>query len=1648
MDIIRDQQVALDDALVPPANRLRIGKSNCYSSSHSIRFKMNNKKHIVNLEYFIEMLQICPRIPNKQFEELPFEEAILTFLRELAYSREIKMITDVNVNKLRQPWRSFVAVINKCMSGKTTGYDGLRLSQAQTLWGMYHKKNVEQIIKTLAKAVEPTKKKQLAKTSKAKDLTMLSDVASTEAEQMKLATKRSLIQTHISHVSGSGVDEGTGSIPGVPDVSTYESDDKQISWKSSKEDDDEEVNISEHDDDVDGQSDDDNQDDDDEQTNSDNDDDNFGNELDEEEANEEDEGYELYRDMNINLEGLDIQMIDAQQSNVLTTQVTEDTHVIITPVNPEGQQQNSSVSSRFISNMLNPSPDTGSSLQDLPNFGSLFGFDHRLKALEDNFSKFMQTNQFAEAISLILGFVDKYLDNRMNEAVKVVVQLQSDRLRDEAQAENKDFLNKLVENIKKIIEEQVKEMKTKNPSLDQTKGQREEGMEKNPSLQLKVDTLTPELLTGPTFKLMKGSCKSLVELEYFFKEVYKATTDQLDWNNPEGVESYQKKINLTKPDTYKSDLKQKEAYTAYSNPRGFIYQNKDKKNRLIRIDELHKFSDGTLNDVRAALDDRLKGIRCSICHRLSGDKYTSLFIDTDSSDSDTPDSPPSHDPYEADVAPWRSRPIPVSRPYRTQPNGVLKILTARKSVGSLPTLRIATRYPSNSSSLDSSLRHSSSGYALSASPNDSLTIASARPSRKSCRSHTSSVLVLSPVHGALSPVRADLSPPPKRIRDSDSVIDLEISLKDGYEPHVPRETELGVDVKDIYEPYTEPDIDSDIQAYIDEYIEFDDEFRARGTDVRVMVETTVEEDVLDYVTGDGAVEVTYETLGDLVQRFHDHVVEIPVHRIQVTESESMRTNTRTRMTQDEINELIAKRVEEALKAYDAARNPELEARIEDDQQDDHVEENINNGNGNGNGNGNSNVNNGGVVPDARECTYQDFVKCQPLNFKGTEGVKMEMKLWNLTMKNNDLTAYNQMFQELTLMCTKMVSKEEDQDAIRIANNLMDQKLKGYAIKNVENKRKFDSNSRDNRGQQQQPFKRQNVSGQIVARAYNVGNNVERRGYARALPYCSKCRINLEGPCVVKCGNQMGVTCYECGRKGHYRSKCPKLKGQNRGNKMGDKNGNNRDKARAYSIRGGGANHDSNIVTGHQFNTDLMLVELDTFDVIVGMDWLAKYHAVIVCDERNVCIPYGYEVLVMEGDGCNGGSKSRLNIISCTKTQKYIQKGFLIYLAQATSKRSNEEPKEKRIEDVWMCLSYEIFQRLLKEEKLFAKFSKCEFWLSVVKFLDHVIDNEGIQVDPAKIESIKDWASPKTQPRFKLCITSILALPEGSENFVVYCDASYKGLGVILMQRENVIAYTSRQLKVHEKNYTTHNLELRAVVFALKMWRHYLDLRALIMHESHKSKYSIQPGLDKMYQALKKLYWWPNMKVEITIYVRKCLMYAKVKVEYQKPSGWLTDGQSERTIQTLEDMLRACVLDFGRGWDKHLSLVDFSYNNNYHTSIKASPFKALYGRRFRIPISGLRVDSTFYVANLKKCLSDETLVIPLDEIQIDKLHFVEEPVEIMDHEVKHLKQSRIPIIKVRLNSRRGPEFTWEREDQMKKKYLHLFSNSAPVADVTC
>ncbi|GKA70934.1 putative reverse transcriptase domain-containing protein [Tanacetum coccineum] len=575
---------------------------------------------------------------------------------------------------------------------------------------------------------------------------------------------------------------------------------------------------------------------------------------------------------------------------------------------------------------------------------------------------------------------------------------------------------------------------------------------------------------------------------------------------------------------------------------------------------------------------------------------------------------------------------------------------------------------------------------------------------------------------------------------------------------------------------------------------------------------------------------------------------------------------------------------------------------------------------------------------------------------------------------------------------------------------------------------------------------------------------------------------------------------------------------------------------------------------HPFNIDLMPVEMDSFDVIIGMGRLSKYHAVIVYDEKLVRVPFGNEILFFHGDESNNRHESRLNIISCTKTQKYLLKGCSIFLAHVTTKKAKDKSKEKRLEDVpivhdfpEVCKPYldkfmivfiddiliyskskqeheehlRLILELLKKEQLYAKFSKCEFWIPKVQFLGHVIDNQGIYVDPAKIESIKDWASLKTTTeirqflglagyyrRFiegfsKIANAQILALPEGSEDFIVYCDASIKGLGVVLMQREKVIAYASRQLKIHEKNYTTHDLELDTVVFALKILRHYLYGIKCTVFTDHKS---LQHILDQKELNMRQRCWLELLSdydCEIRYHSGKANQILEAQTEARKPEnlkfedvgGMLiknskdpeksrkekleprTDGTLRfnnrswfpcygdlRTLIMHESFQKAMELTVGYSNGKpscqlmgkakdSLQTIQAARNRQKcyadvrrkplefqdgdRVMLKSSPWKGvvLFGKRgklnlryirpfkvlakvgtvayrLELPQQLSRVHNTFHVSNLKKCLSDEPLAIPLDEIHIDdKLRFVEEPVEIMDREVKRLKQTRIPIIKV-------------------------------------
>ncbi|GKD04222.1 putative reverse transcriptase domain-containing protein [Tanacetum coccineum] len=351
----------------------------------------------------------------------------------------------------------------------------------------------------------------------------------------------------------------------------------------------------------------------------------------------------------------------------------------------------------------------------------------------------------------------------------------------------------------------------------------------------------------------------------------------------------------------------------------------------------------------------------------------------------------------------------------------------------------------------------------------------------------------------------------------------------------------------------------------------------------------------------------------------------------------------------------------------------------------------------------------------------------------------------------------------------------------------------------------------------------------------------------------------------------------------------------------------------------------------------------------------------------------------------------------------------------------------------VCKSYlDKFVIVLNDVILIYSKSKEDHEVHLRLVLGATKEGEAVCQKNQKYEWGAEWVEAFQTLKDNLCNASILSLSDGSDDFVVCCDVSNQGFRCVLMQQDKVIAYASQQLKIHKRNYTTHNLELGAVVFALKTWRHYFDyeceiryhpgkanvvadalskkkrvkprrneatkeenapakmmhgldqqrekkeygglyfmdrirvplignVRTMIMDEAHAMRYSIHPGADKMYYDLRDMYLWPGMKKDIATYVSKCLTCSKVKDEHQRQLALgtrldmstayhpQTDGQSKRIIQTLEDMLRACVIDFGGSWDTHLPLAEFSYNNSYHSSIRCAPFEALYGRKYRSPV---------------------------------------------------------------------------------------------------
>nr|GEU58198.1 reverse transcriptase domain-containing protein [Tanacetum cinerariifolium] len=797
---------------------------------------------------------------------------------------------------------------------------------------------------------------------------------------------------------------------------------------------------------------------------------------------------------------------------------------------------------------------------------------------------------------------------------------------------------------------------------------------------------------------------------------------------------------------------------------------------------------------------------------------------------------------------------------------------------------------------------------------------------------------------------------------------------------------------------------------------------------------------------------------------------------------------------------------------------------------------------------NGNVRTLGLV-NANHIPWTEFKSMMTTEYcPAIEIQRMEEELWTLTLKEDDIEAYNNRFHELALMCPDLVPNEKKKierymkgfprrikgnitsarpttlhEAVNLARELMEQAVQGKAARaNENNKRRWEEHQRNHP---------------------NNNNNNNPNNH---------CKARLPGTDDNPLRN---VTCYGCGEKGHLRHLCLKKRNQQ----------NEGARARAYVVVEN-LQQNPNVVTGtfllndhyasvlfdsgaerslvsiefthfinislvalnasydveladgkivstntvlrgctlalfsHMVKINLLPTRLGSYDVIVGMDWLSYHRAVIVCYEKIVRIPLpNGEILEIHSERPEKDLKSLL----CIKAD------------------------EVRLDDIRpICDFPEVFTNDLTG---LPTIREIEFRIDLIP---------GIHVDPSKVESVKNWKTPESPTE----IRSFLGLGEASKDLKAPAEWLWG-------------------LERHFEKWDDGGVYIFDRIWIPSVG----GIRKLIMDEAHTSRYLVHLGADKMYYDLRDLYWWPGMKRDITEYVSKCLTCSKIKAEHQKPSGLLQQpeipewkwekitmdlvtklakssnghdaiwvvvdrlAKSAHFLPFREDYkteklariyINEIVARHGVGyktkheyslpprdgcWDTHLPLVEFSYNNSYHKIIKCAPFEVLYGRKCRSPVIWTEIresqligpeivqettekifqikerlktarsrqksyadkrqkplefkvedrvllkelsciHDTFHVSNLKKCLAESDAQIPLEEIKVDEnLRFVKEPIEIVERDVKKLKRRRIPLVKVRWNSRQGAEYTWEREDQFKTRYPHLFaSTSSAVA----
>nr|GEW32369.1 reverse transcriptase domain-containing protein [Tanacetum cinerariifolium] len=830
--------------------------------------------------------------------------------------------------------------------------------------------------------------------------------------------------------------------------------------------------------------------------------------------------------------------------------------------------------------------------------------------------------------------------------------------------------------------------------------------------------------------------------------------------------------------------------------------------------------------------------------------------------SDTPYTPPSptHDTPFTEITTSTQRlpvisrrrvmilapgqPIPYGRPYRYHPNRPVHMMTTRKRVRLSLVQQLYVKRPVDHSSSDSSSRHSSSNHS---SPD--LPSTSAGPSRKRHRSSMTSVAALPLVSRALSPVRTDLIPSPKR---GHRTVRVELAVT----ALTKRVAELERDNRRL----------KDIASVESQRI-------------------------------------------DRLQRG----MKIPNIR------------SRASMTHEKVEELVARRVAEEIEAREASRNLETLNENEEEQEGENGGNEIggNGGNGNRDNEGNENRGNGGngsegngenrnrgmnyrcFMPMARECTFQDFLKCKPHTFLGTEGVNGALTWWNSHKRTIGVDAAYAMkwAGHMKLMTEVYCPRNEDCPKLRNQNH--------------------GNQTRNKTGNK-------TVGNEVIAKAYAIG----RGG------------TNLDSNIVT--GKFLLNNCYASML---FDSRADRSFVSTTFSALLDVAPSTLDTSYAIELADRRVS-ETNIVLicctlgllGHPFNIDLMHVELGSFDVIIDMDWLAKFHALIVCDEKVVRIPYGNEVLIIQGDNCDIGSK--LSIISCIKTQKYIQKGCQVYLAQVTSKKDEDKSEEKRLKDV--PIVREFSKVFLEDLPGLPPARQVEFQIDLVPGAAPVA-RAPYRLAPAEMQELS------TQVYSKIDLRS--------------------GYHQLRVQEEDIPKTTFRTHYGHYK--------FQVMPFGL------INAPAVFMD---LMKWVCKPYLDRF----------------VIVFIDDILIYSKNRKEHE--------GHLKLILKLFNEEELYAKFSKCEFW---LSNVKFHGHVIDSEGIHIDPTKIEAIKDWESPKTPTEIH--------------EPLAIPLDEIQVDdKLNFIEEPVEIIDREVKRLNQNHILIVKVCWNSKRGPDFTWEREDQMQKK----------------